>query len=115
MQIEDLQKICKKLKGTTEDIKWENHLCMCIGGKMYLVIGLDEHPTTASFKVHEEEFEEICQRDGFIPAPYMAKNKWVFVDNIKKISKKEWEHYAKQSYDLVKLKLSKKLQKELGI
>ncbi len=115
MNIDDLQKICKKLKGTTEDIKWENHLCMCVGTKMYLVLGLDQHPTTASFKVSDEEFGELSQRDGFMPAPYMARNKWVFVDDIKRLGKKEWEYFAGQSYALVKSKLTKKLQKELGI
>ena len=115
MSIEDLQKICKKLKATTEDIKWENHLCFCVGEKMYLVTGLDQQPTTASFKVSDDEFEEMCQREGFIPAPYMARNKWVFVDDINRLSKKEWEHYSKQSYDLVRSKLNKKLQKGMGL
>jgi predicted DNA-binding protein (MmcQ/YjbR family) len=115
MDITDLQKLCKKLKATTEDIKWGHDLCFCIGEKMYLVAGLDEHPTSASFKVSDEEFEDMCQRDGFIPAPYMAKNKWVKVDDINRMSKKEWEYYATQAYDLVKTKLTKKLQKELGL
>jgi predicted DNA-binding protein (MmcQ/YjbR family) len=115
MTIEDLQKLCKKLKAVTEDIKWGHDLCFCIGEKMFLVAGLDEQPTSASFKVPDEEFDEICQRTGCMPAPYMARNKWVKVDNMNRFSKKEWEHYANQSYDLIKGKLAKKVQKELGI
>lgn len=115
MTLEELQILCKKLRATTENIKWDNHLCFCVGEKMYLVSSLDQQPTSASFKVKDEEFEELCQRDGFTPAPYMARNKWVYVDDINRLSKKEWEYYAKQSYNLVKTKLTKKLQKELGI
>jgi predicted DNA-binding protein (MmcQ/YjbR family) len=115
MTIENLQSICKKFPAVTEDIKWENHLCFCVGEKMFLVTGMDESPVTASFKVSDEEFDEISSRPGFKPAPYMAKNKWVFVEDISLLGKKDWERFAKGSYDLVKEKLTKKLRKELGI
>ena len=77
MNIEDLQNICKKLPGVTEDIKWEHDFVFSIGGKMFCVVGLDHLPTTASFKVSDEEFDEMCTRPGFKPAPYVAKYKWV--------------------------------------
>lgn len=115
MNLEELRKVCKKLKAVTEDIKWGHDLCFCVGEKMFLVVGLDEHPTSASFKVLDEEFEDMCQRPGFMPAPYMARNKWVRIDDISRMSNKEWEHYARQSYDYVKAKLTKKLLKELKL
>jgi len=115
MEIEEIQKICKGFKAVTEDIKWENHLCFCVGGKMFLILGLDQQPTSASFKATDEEFAELSQREGFMPAPYMARNKWVHVDNIQRLTAKEWKQYAETSYNLVKSKLTKKLQKELGI
>jgi predicted DNA-binding protein (MmcQ/YjbR family) len=43
---------------------------------MFLVIGLDSSPTSASFKVTEEEFEEMTNSTGFQPAPYVARYKW---------------------------------------
>lgn len=115
MEIENLQAICNELPGVTEDIKWENHLCFCIGGKMFLVIGLDESPVTASFKVSPEEFEEISQKEGFMPAPYMARNKWVLAKDINTLTTAEWKHFISQSYRLVSSKLTLKLKKELGI
>lgn len=115
MDIEDLQKICKKFTAVTEDIKWGHDLCFCIGKKMFLVVGIDEYPSSASFKVADEDFDEICQREGFVPAPYMARNKWVKIDDISRIGKQEWEEFALESYELVKSKLSKKLQRELGL
>ena len=115
MEIDDLQKICKNLKAVTEDIKWGHDLCFCVGAKMFLVVGLDQHPVSASFKVLDEEFEDMCQRPGFIPAPYMARNKWVRIDDISRMNKKEWEHYINQSYQYVKGKLTKKLRKELKL
>jgi predicted DNA-binding protein (MmcQ/YjbR family) len=115
MTITDLQQICKKLKGTTEDIKWENHLCFNIGGKMYLVTSPDSVPVTASFKVNDEEFEELSSRPGFKPAAYLAKHKWVYVDDIHRLSKKQWQQYIEQSYRLIGSKLPAKTQRQIGL
>jgi predicted DNA-binding protein (MmcQ/YjbR family) len=62
MNIEDIQTICRALPGVTEDIKWEHDLVFSIGGKMFCVVGLDESPTSASFKITDEEFEEMSSR-----------------------------------------------------
>jgi predicted DNA-binding protein (MmcQ/YjbR family) len=114
MIIEEIQKICKSLPSVTEDIKWEHDLCFSIGGKMFVVIGLNESPITASFKVKDEEFEEISSREGFMPAPYLARYKWVHIIDINKLSKKDWLHYIQQSYNLIKSKLPKKILMQLA-
>jgi len=115
MTIEELQNICKKLKGMTEDIKWENYLCFNVGEKMFLVTSPDTIPHSASFKVSDEEFDELFQQVGFMPAPYLAWYKWVHLDNINRLSKKQWEYYAEQSYQLVASKLPVKIKKEIGL
>ena len=115
MNVEDVQNICRGMTGVTEDIKWEHDLVFSIGGKMFCVVGLDQTPTSASFKVNDEEFEEMCNLPGFKPAPYVAKYKWVLIDDINKMNKTDWKRYLKQSYDLVKDKLSAKIKKQLGL
>lgn len=74
-----------------------------------------EQPFTCSFKVSDEEFEEVSMADGFMAAPYLARAKWVLVNNPSKLNKKDWERYIKQSYELVKKKLTKKAKEQLGI
>ena len=56
----------------------------------------------------------MCNRPGFKPAPYVAKYKWVWIEDINKMKKTAWKKYLQQSYDLVKNKLSAKLKKQLG-
>src|SRR5688572_3979938 len=114
MTIAELREICLMFPGVTEDIKWGDHLCFNIGGKMFLVTAPDNVPVSASFKVSDEDFETLPNRPGFIPAPYMARNKWIFVDDINRFSKKEWEKYMKQSYNLIASKLPLRLQKEIA-
>ena len=79
---------------------------------MFCVTGL-EADSGVSFKVKEEEFDELSTSQDIIPAPYMARNKWVKVQQWERLTSQEWVHYVKQSYELVKAKLPKKLQKEI--
>ncbi len=115
MNIEDIRALCRKMPAVTEDIKWGSDLVFSVGGKMFCVIGLDQSPTSASFKVTDEEFEEMSTRPGFKPAPYVAKYKWVWIDDINKMKKADWKNYLQQSYDLVKNKLTTKLKKQHGL
>ena len=115
MTIEDMQAICEQLPAVTKDIKWGHDLCFNIGDKMFVVIGLESSPTSASFKVTDEEFQEMTNRDGFQPAPYVARYKWVSIDDINRMSKKKWEYYIRQSYELIKAKLPKKKLNQLGM
>lgn len=114
MDIEFLRKFCLSLPATTEDVKWDNDLVFSVGGRMFCVASLDA-PFKCSFKVEDEVFEELSNKDGFMPAPYMARAKWVLVRNPSKLNKKEWQQYIRQSYELVKTKLTKKQRIELGI
>ena len=114
MDIDQLRDICLSLPAVTEDVKWDNDLCFCIVNKMFCVASLDP-PFKVSFKVQDEEFEELSNTEGFVPAPYMARAKWVLVTDPGKLSNKEWEKYVKQSYELVKAKIPKKSLKELGL
>jgi predicted DNA-binding protein (MmcQ/YjbR family) len=115
MNIDDIKSICMELPFVTEDIKWHNDLVFMVGGKMFCVVGLNQSPTSASFKVTEEEFEEVSTRMYFKPAPYVAKYKWVLIEDISKMRAAQWEHYLQQSHGLVSAKLAPKIKKQLGI
>lgn len=112
MNIEELRDLCLGMPGVTEDVKWGADLCFLIGGKMFCVTSIDA-PHSVSFKVTDEQFDAITARPLVIPAPYMARNKWVSVQEWQVLQDAEWETYVKQSYALVKAKLPKKVQKEI--
>ncbi len=115
MTIADIQALCKKFPNVTEEIKWETHLCYCIGSKIFIITNPDSSPVTASFKVNDEDFAELQEREGFIPAPYLARYKWIYVDSIDRFSKKEWALFLEKAYELVASKLPGKIRKQLGI
>ena len=72
-------------------------------------------PPTASFKVTEENFDQLTEREGINQARYFAKRQWVSVDDITLLSEKEWEYYLSESHRLVALRLTRKKRIELGI
>lgn len=113
MDIEKLRKTCLELPNVTEDVKWEKDLCFCIGQKMFCVTGLEQPEFSASLKVLEVQFSELLERDGIVPAPYLARYQWVLVKNAEALTQEDWEYYIRQSYELVKSKLPKKLRDRL--
>ena len=114
MNIETLRELCQTLPGVTEDIKWGKDLCFSVADKMFCVAGLDG-PLSVSFKVKDDEFDELSSSPGFRPAPYVARYKWVLVEDVNKLNRKEWAHYVKQSYELVKAKLPKAVARKHGL
>ena len=114
MNIDTLREYCLSLPAVTEDVKWGHDLCFSIAGKMFCVASL-EGPLTVSFKVKDDEFDEMSNSPGMRPAPYVARYKWVLVEEVSALNRNEWKHYVKQSYDLVRAKLPKKLAREHGL
>jgi predicted DNA-binding protein (MmcQ/YjbR family) len=113
MNIESLREYCLSLPHVTEDVKWGADICFSIGAKMFCVSGFNA-PMKVSLKVNDEEFEEFSSRSGIIPAPYLARHKWVLISEEAGLTDKQWKHYICRSYELVKAKLPKRLQKELA-
>ncbi len=101
MELEQLMEICAAMPHSTHDIKWENHLCYCVGGKMFILISLDIVPVTASFKVSDEDFYEMSIHQDCLPAPYLARYKWIFTKDINTFTKQEWQRIIHQAYKLL--------------
>ena len=111
MDIESIRTICKTLPDVTEGVKWGADLCFMISEKMFCVVSL-EGPINASFKVTDEQFGEMSARRGIVPAPYVARYKWVMVTDPKALSAKDWNFFIKQSYELIKAGSKKKTAKK---
>ena len=107
MTLEEIREFCLALPGTTEDIKWENHLCFNVGQKMYLLTSPDQVPVSATMKVNKEDFTEICNQNSFIPAPYLARYNWVQTSDINLLSDNLCQEMIQTSYELVYEKLKK--------
>jgi predicted DNA-binding protein (MmcQ/YjbR family) len=112
MNIEELRELCLSFPHVTEDIKWGNNLVFSVYEKMFCLADL-EPPLRVAFKVPEDQFLELTASPDIIQASHFARMKWVTVVNENRFNRKEWEHYLRQSYDLVVEKLPKKTREGL--
>jgi predicted DNA-binding protein (MmcQ/YjbR family) len=115
MNLESLRAYCLSLPHATEDIQWGNDLLFRIGDKMFAVASLDAaSPVRLSFKCTPEEFAELIEQEGIIPAPYLARHHWVALERLDALSSAEIKRLLKGSYEMVLAKLPKKLRSEFS-
>ena len=113
MNLNKAKAVCRGFPGATEDIKWESNLVFSVGEKMFAVTGAEGSERGISFKVDDDRFLELTDRPGIIPAPYLARAKWVYIEDPKAIGDTEAAQLLKRSYELVFARLTKKLQREI--
>jgi len=105
------------LPAATEDVKWGADLVHSVGGKMFAVYLQDEQGTarSCSFKVDDDRFLELTAVPGVMPAPYLARAKWVQVTQPHGLEPADLNALVRRSHALVAAGLTKKLQRELGL
>jgi len=107
---------CRTLPRATCVVQWEGVQVFKVGGKMFCLIAPPDHSVArVSFKCDPLHFDALSRADGFTPAPYLARAKWVSLVNPKVLSSIETKAYLKRAHAVIAGALSKKKQKELGL
>jgi predicted DNA-binding protein (MmcQ/YjbR family) len=110
MNLTTLRELCLSFPGATEQIQWGADLVFKVGGRMFCVACTEVAPNVMSFKCDDERFAELCERDGIIPAPYMARAKWVALERWDTLEDRELTPLVEQAYVLIRQKLPRKTQ-----
>lgn len=105
MNIESLRKICLSFPGATEQIQWGDNLLFKVAGKMFAITALEPARVWLSLKADPEEFAELTERPGIIPAPYLARAKWIAIETPETLPLTELASLLRRSYELVVAKL----------
>ena len=114
MDIEWIRSYCLSLPHTTEDVQWGNDLLFRIAKKIYTVVSLEgTGKSVLCFKCAPADFAELIERQGIIPAPYMARNHWVALTSLDALPRAEIRSRILQSYQLVRSRLPKKTLREM--
>ncbi len=116
MNSDSLLKFCASLPHVKLDRKWGHVMACCIHEKMFALFGMDESGKAEkySFKADPERFLELTDRQGIIPAPYLARAKWVAVVEDKALSQSEAKALLRTAHQLIVRKLPKYLQREIA-
>jgi predicted DNA-binding protein (MmcQ/YjbR family) len=87
-----------------------------IGGKMFVMLNLEPGAGNAiSFPVGPERFAEMCEREGLVPAPYMARIFWVSAERWDALRDREWEEQLSTAHALTFEKLPPKTKSILAM
>jgi predicted DNA-binding protein (MmcQ/YjbR family) len=114
MNIDQLRQLCLSFPGTTEQVQWGNDLVFKVARKMFAVTALEPARVWISLKADPEQFLDLTERPGVIPAPYLARAKWIAIESPDSIPQSEVTALLRKSYDLVVEKLPRKARESLA-
>lgn len=101
--------------GATEEVQWEDHLLFKVGGKIFVIGAINSAAENImSLKSDPEEFDELTEIEGIVPAPYLAKSKWIAVKKSCRLKPAELKELIRTSYELVYDKLPKKVKQNIA-
>jgi predicted DNA-binding protein (MmcQ/YjbR family) len=115
MTPKQIDAFCSKLPGATRTVQWEGVTVFKVGGKMFCLIAPPDHSVARiSFKCAPEHYDALSRSEGFRPAPYLARAKWVALDDPKVLSPAETKAYLKRAHAVIAGALPRKKRVELG-
>lgn len=114
MDIDFIRSYSMTFPGATEEIQWESELLFKVGGKIFVMCGSSSEGLVM-LKANPEKFDELVEIQGVIPAPYLARNKWIGIRNKNDLKISEIKNLIKESYELVFQKLPKRLKNEINL
>jgi len=95
--------------------QWGDSSVGKVGGKIFAIFGDAAGEAGLSFKCSDLAFEMLPELAGVRPAPYLARAKWVAVEAGCALTPDELAAYVAEAHRLVALKLTRRLQAELGL
>jgi len=112
MKVDAIREFCLAFPGARENLQWGDDLCFKVGGKIFVILGLD-HPRLC-FKCTPESFAELTEREDIRPAPYVGRYKWVMLYRLDAVRWDELQELIRTSYEMVAAKAGKRVGKEKG-
>jgi len=112
----EIEKLCLSLPAVTLVVQWGESRVYKVGGKIFAVLSpASERPQTLSFKVSDESFHILTHQKNIIPAPYLAKSKWVYLERLDALTVRETKAYLTRAHALIAAGLSRRKRTELGL
>ncbi|MGC2638257.1 MAG: MmcQ/YjbR family DNA-binding protein [Acidobacteriaceae bacterium] len=121
MDAETLRAFLLTLPDVAETMQWGDNLVYwvgdkALGGKMFALASLEpDHGAVLSFAAGPERFAELIERDGIIPAPYLARAHWVAVERWDTLSATELKELLRHARELIHAKLPKRTRDVLAM
>ena len=111
-----IDRFCASLPAATRIVQWEGVAVFKVGGKMFCLIAPADHSVgRISFKSAPEHYDALARSPGFRPAPYLARAKWVSVDDPAVLTDAEMKAYIRRAHAVIAAALPRHKRRELGL
>jgi predicted DNA-binding protein (MmcQ/YjbR family) len=114
MDVESIRHFCLSFLDATENLQWGEDLCFKVRGKIFAVLDLGSVPQRLSLKCRPEEFAELTELEGIIPAPYVGRYKWVLLERLSVLPAPELKALIRESYAMVASKTKVKTARRVA-
>jgi predicted DNA-binding protein (MmcQ/YjbR family) len=104
MNFDALRALCLSLPDAAENLQWEDELCFKVRGKIFAMVSLGSVPQRLIFKADPEEFLELIETGGVVPAPYVGRYKWVMLESLAVLSGSDIERCIRKSHAMIAAK-----------
>jgi len=101
------------LPGAHMDVQWGDDHVYKVAGKMFAAT--DGAYAGLSFKATDIAFEALTESGRARPAPYLARARWVKLDDLAAQDAAEVSDWVRTSHGLVAAKLTKTQRAEIGL
>jgi predicted DNA-binding protein (MmcQ/YjbR family) len=129
MDADRLRAYLLTLPHVVETMQWGANLVFwagdkAIGGKMFALINLDEphgqrtaenEQLVISYAAGPARFSDLLEREGLIPAPYLARAHWIAAQRWDVFTTPEWQRELHAAHAITLAKLPKKVLATLAL
>ena len=122
MDVERARAFLLSLPHVVETQQWGDNLVFWvgdkrIGGKMFSLVDLGAGLSkgVAMYSAGPERYADLLEREGLIPAPYMARIFWVAAERWNALRNSEWEDELRAAHEITLGKLPKRVREALEL
>lgn len=117
MKRSEFDTYCGSLPATSHVVQWGGASVWKVGGKIFAICSNwdDGDGHRFSFKCTDLSYRILSEQDGLAPAPYLARAKWIQLQELSALSDEELRGYIEAAHAIVASKLTKAKRKALGL
>lgn len=115
MSPEAFHRAAMALPAATMVVQWGGARVYKVGGKIFALMGGGGPLGGVSFKVSELAYEILVESGRAIPAPYLARARWVRLTDLSIQDEDEVRDWLRNAHALVSARLTRKVRAELGV
>jgi predicted DNA-binding protein (MmcQ/YjbR family) len=112
-ELDDFTALIGSFRGAEIVRQWGDACVGKVGGKIFAI--LSPETGAISFKCSDMAFDLLQDLPGVIPAPYLARAKWVRTGPGSGLSENDVRAYIGEAHRLIAAKLTRAVRAELGL